>query len=339
VQPDKSGHYNVLLGSTTSAGLPASLFASGEARWIGVQVQGQTEQLRVLLVSVPYALKAGDAQTIGGLPPTAFVLAATLSSESSGTPGSGSTPSNPPTLGGSGTTDFIPLWTNSGTLGNSAVFQGGTTQKPKIGIGTTTPLSTLDVKGGSTIRGPLNLPTTGAATATAGKNSQPLNLSASAFNSGTGTAVTQNFQWQAEPIGNNTSGATGSLNLLFAQGTNKLAETGLNIASNGRISFAAGQVFPGTGTITGVVAGTDLTGGGTGGNVTVNLDTAKVPQLNTNNTFTGNQVVNGSLTASSIKVARGIPRLATPLAPLKMVATAISANSIVGIIVSSGDNA
>jgi hypothetical protein len=44
----------------------------------------------------------------------------------------------------------------------------------------------------------------------------------------------------------------------------------------------------GTGTITGVTAGTDLTGGGTGGKVTLNLDTTKVPQLATNNTFSGN---------------------------------------------------
>src|ERR1700690_798350 len=55
VQPDKSGHYKVMLGSTTSQGLPPALFASGEARWLGVRVQGQKEQPRVLLLSVPYA--------------------------------------------------------------------------------------------------------------------------------------------------------------------------------------------------------------------------------------------------------------------------------------------
>ena len=54
----------------------------------------------------------------------------------------------------------------------------------------------------------------------------------------------------------------------------------------------------GTGTITGVTAGTDLTGGGTSGNVTLNLNTANVPLLAANNTFTGNQTVNGSLTAT-----------------------------------------
>ena len=48
-----------------------------------------------------------------------------------------------------------------------------------------------------------------------------------------------------------------------------------------------------------MTAGTDLTGGGTSGNVTLNVDTTKVPQLNSANTFTGNQTVNGTMTATS----------------------------------------
>ncbi len=56
----------------------------------------------------------------------------------------------------------------------------------------------------------------------------------------------------------------------------------------------------GTGTITGVTAGTDLTGGGISGNVTLNLNTSLVPQLNTANTFTGNQTVNGNLSATGV---------------------------------------
>ncbi len=41
VQPDRSGRYSVMLGTTTSQGLPEDVFVSGEARWLGVQVQGQ----------------------------------------------------------------------------------------------------------------------------------------------------------------------------------------------------------------------------------------------------------------------------------------------------------
>lgn len=288
VQVDKTGHYTVTLGATKSEGLPTGPFASGEARWLGVQAQGQAEQPRVLLLSVPYALKAGDAQTIGGLPPSAFVLAPSNSDASSTYSSGSSSSSNPPALGGSGKANYLPIWTNSTTLGDSVLFQSGAGAKAKVGIGATKPASTLDVMGGGTIRGLFSLPATGTATASAGFNSQPTDLVSSAFNSGTSTAVSQTFQWQAEPVGNNTNNVTGSLNLLFGQGTNKPAETGLNIASNGQITFAKGQTFPGTGDITGVTAGTDLTGGGNNGNVTLNLDTSKVPTLGAkSNTFTG----------------------------------------------------
>src|SRR4029077_1905838 len=75
IQADAKGNYTVQLGSTKPDGLPQDLFSSGEARWLGVTVNGGQEQARVLLLSVPYALKAADAETIGGLPASAFVLA------------------------------------------------------------------------------------------------------------------------------------------------------------------------------------------------------------------------------------------------------------------------
>jgi hypothetical protein len=74
-QLDATGRYTVLLGANHSAGVPAELFTSGEVRWLGVQADGQPEQARTLLVSVPYAVKAGDATTLGGLPPSAYMLA------------------------------------------------------------------------------------------------------------------------------------------------------------------------------------------------------------------------------------------------------------------------
>src|SRR5579863_8104078 len=180
LQLDKNGHYTVTLGSTTSQGLPTSLFASGEARWLGVQAQGQAEQPRVLLLSVPYALKAGDAQTVGGLSPSAFVLASSPSSGSAN-PSSSNSTSNPnsPPLGGTGTTSYLPIWTNTTTLGSSVLFQSGTGAKAKVGIGTNKPASALDVKGGSTIRGLFSLPPAGTATSSGGFNSQPMDLAAS----------------------------------------------------------------------------------------------------------------------------------------------------------------
>ena len=75
VQADKAGHYSVMLGSATSHGIPAKAFAAGEARWLGVQPSGQDEQPRVVLASVPYALKALDAETLGGRPASSFLRA------------------------------------------------------------------------------------------------------------------------------------------------------------------------------------------------------------------------------------------------------------------------
>ncbi|MGO9273995.1 MAG: beta strand repeat-containing protein, partial [Terriglobia bacterium] len=73
----------------------------------------------------------------------------------------------------------------------------------------------------------------------------------------------------------------------------------------GLVTFASGQTFPGTGTVTAVVAGTDLTGGGTSGPVTLSLDTSKVPQLAAANTFTGNQTVSGNVSVTGTLAAAG----------------------------------
>ena len=72
---DSAGGYTAQIGATHPDGLPIALFANGQARWLEIQVDGQPAGPRVLLMSVPYALKAVDAQTLGGLPASAFALA------------------------------------------------------------------------------------------------------------------------------------------------------------------------------------------------------------------------------------------------------------------------
>ena len=162
LQLDTSGHYSVMLGSTASSGLPGDLFAFGEPRWLSLQVQGEQEQPRALLVAVPYALKAADAATIGGLPPSAFVRAtpegigsmsgsgppSQIGSSSGSQSNSGKSASSlySPcgSLTGSGTTNYLPLWTTGCNLGTSHIFQSG----GSVGIGTTTPHDVLEVARG-----------------------------------------------------------------------------------------------------------------------------------------------------------------------------------------------
>jgi hypothetical protein len=279
VHADRLGNYSVMLGSATSQGLPSDLFVSGEARWLGVQISGQPEQPRVLLLSVPYALKAADAETVGGLPASAFMLAAPVASGGShGTDAASAgtaafaTPaatSNVTTSGGAVNT--IPLFTTGTNVQNSLLTQTGTTA--------------------INVAGKLTLPATGTATATASHTSRPEDFVASAFNSTSNAAVAQTFQLQAEPAGNNTAATSGNLSLLFGSGTAAPTETGFKINNKGILTFASGQTFPGTGkgTITGVTAGTGLTGGGTTGAVTLKLNTATIPQLGTANNFTAPQ--------------------------------------------------
>ena len=44
---DNKGNYTAQLGATRPQGLPLDLFSSGEARWLGVRVNGGEEQQRV----------------------------------------------------------------------------------------------------------------------------------------------------------------------------------------------------------------------------------------------------------------------------------------------------
>ena len=78
VTTDPNGNYSVLLGSTTATGLPSDLFSEQEPRWLGVQVQGQAEQPRVLMASVPYALRAGEAERLAGHSISDFVTTGNL---------------------------------------------------------------------------------------------------------------------------------------------------------------------------------------------------------------------------------------------------------------------
>lgn len=87
VHMDSQGRYDVVLGITSVKGIPSDLFTSGDSRWLSVRLlePGSTEPPRILLVSVPYAVEASNAETLGGLPASAFVkVAPSTSTTSSG---------------------------------------------------------------------------------------------------------------------------------------------------------------------------------------------------------------------------------------------------------------
>src|SRR5580658_2295239 len=125
--------YTVLLGAATDGGLPQTVFASGQARWLGVSIEGASELARVPLVSVAYAMKAADAETLAGVPAAEFVtqsqfrakaaeskLPEMVLDKATAAPHANVAPT------GSGTANTIPLWTASSVLGNSALKQTGT---------------------------------------------------------------------------------------------------------------------------------------------------------------------------------------------------------------------
>jgi hypothetical protein len=232
VTPDKTGHYSVMLGSTTSQGVPSNVFNSGEARWLGVQMQGQAEQPRTVLISVPYALKAADAETIGGLPPSAFLKAS----------GNGSASGNNASQGlaaitGSGTANHITKWLSPTKLGNSNIFDGAAGE---VGIGTTAPTATLDVNGSARVRG--------NATVNGSLGAGPITATSS---SSGGTGV---FAYAGSSTGSNgviAEGATGVAGYTTVNGSIALyGDAGSSTGSNGVVGYGATGVA-GNSTITG----------------------------------------------------------------------------------------
>lgn len=155
VDLDSQGRYSVLLGATKSEGVPMDLFATDEPRWLGVQVvlPGYQEEPRVLLVSVPFALKAVEAETLNGLPLSSFVLTpeGARNAAVSGLTGvveeskSAASLRSAAGVSGTGTTNQLTKWLDTnGTLGDSSVYENG----GNVGIGTaSSPAGKLDVFG------------------------------------------------------------------------------------------------------------------------------------------------------------------------------------------------
>ncbi len=267
VLADSNGHFNALLGTATTGGFPSDLFSTGQSRWLGISIARQPEMPRVMLASVPYAMKAGDADTLGGLPASSYVTTQQLAAHivatsttviASAPQGIGSAPVasasasiddvsgaatqsvTQATITGTGTANYLPLWTSGTNLGVSKIYQanGGF-----VGINTNTPLLQLDVNGNSIFRGSFQMAPQGTATASAGQPSHSFQWQSSVYNSSTKAAVNQAFGFRTVPDRNNVPAPTAKLDLFYGPGGGTLTDTGLSIDHTGVVTFVAGQTF------------------------------------------------------------------------------------------------
>jgi len=117
-----------------------------------------------------------------------------------------------------------------------------------------------------------------------------------AVTSGSGASASQALQLAGSDASNHPTAfqwlvnSSGQLDLQTGSGGNSIADSGLTIASNGQITFAHGQTFPGasSGTVTNVATGTGLTGGPITTTGTISIDPTVVPELGAaSNVFSG----------------------------------------------------
>jgi hypothetical protein len=221
IRADEQGNYVAELGATERGGIPLALFNSGESRWLGVAVNGRDERPRAMLLSVPYALKAADAETLGGLPASAFMRAngsgtSSAALDSAGVPSPRVTTN--PAITGKGTAGYLPVWDSASDLANSSILQS----KGNVGIGITAPSALFDVNGKVNLRDTVTL---------VPKGTDP---------------------------------------------TLEIRGTTYKVDQTGKITFVAGQTFPGAGTIKGV--STASTSGIQGGGATGTLNLSIRPE-------------------------------------------------------------
>jgi hypothetical protein len=240
VQADKAGRYSVHLGDSKSTGLPLDLFSSGEARWLAVQPSGQPEQARTLLLSVPYALKAHDAETLGGKPLNSFMMApAPGQQNSSAAPAAEQANEIICTSATGCKSGFVPVFASNGgsaKITDSIVKQSGTT---------------LSVTGSETVSGSISSSSNISANGNVGSST----MTATAFSNAISGTITGS--------GNSVAAVTGSATATGAAGfTFGVLGTSASDLGHGVVGLASGANGEG-------VVGETTSASGTGGGIGV----------------------------------------------------------------------
>ena len=150
VAVDAEGRYTLLLGATQPDGVPLDVFASGQAQWLGITFHrpGDVEGARMRITSVPYALHAADAVTLGGRPASDFLLTPTrnglaTTGAASATTGADTTV-NPLNVVLTGTPNALAKYVNADDVGPSAVSEAS--GRVGINTGAALPVDYLHVK-------------------------------------------------------------------------------------------------------------------------------------------------------------------------------------------------
>jgi len=154
VAVDQKGGYSLLLGASQADGIPPAVWTAG-AQWLGTRFErvGEVEGPRVRLTSVPYAMRAADADTLGGRPASAYAVIEPSTHGGAASSSQGSTPSashattsstrpvDAPAPLTAGTPGYLGVFTDGSSLGNSTLFQSGS----YLGQGTTSPRDAMHV--------------------------------------------------------------------------------------------------------------------------------------------------------------------------------------------------
>src|SRR6266852_5624940 len=285
VELDEQGRYTVLLGSTKNEGLPLELFTAGEPRWLGVQVHlpKEVEQPRVLLVSVPYALKAADAETLGGKPLSSFVLASPSSGGGAGvgavvSPAGGGAV-GAATIGGGGSPNVVTKFDGTGAnVINSSISDDGSRITVGEGINFNSDFSFVGNAEPARTGRVQMFDRANVGFVIRGLNVLMETLQGSSF------VPTEVMRWTQAGNAGIVKISGGGNALVFPDGT---VMTSAGAGTNG-------------GTITGVTAGTGLTGGGTAGGVTLNIASGGI----TNTLLGANSVTNANIADGSLSPAK-----------------------------------